>query len=125
MHTCEQTPGLAWRAQHAGHRPFGARREHAHDVCGIRPGLGSPLADPAPGLVLSEQTLQSHHELALQFIYGDDFYDNEDDVVSSAVLGSWAKPTLLALVLWTLTEKLAALTGHVPMPDCRGPMSTG
>lgn len=78
--------------------------------------LGRRWPAQPPALVLSEQTLQPRHEMALQFIYGDDFDDNEDDIVSSAVLGSWAKPTLLALVLWTLTEKLAELTGHVPTP---------
>lgn len=65
-----------------------------------------------PALVLAEPELHSRHELALQLIYGDDFDEHEDDIVKDAVLGSYAQPTLLALVLWTLTEKLAGLIDY-------------
>lgn len=63
-----------------------------------------------PALVLSEQSLHSRHQLALELLYSTDFDSHEDEIVASAVLGSYGKPTLMALVLWVLTEKLAALT---------------
>jgi hypothetical protein len=67
-----------------------------------------------PALVLSEQNLHGHHKRALKATYGDDFSPNATAIEASALLGAWAKPTFVGLLLWVLTEKLVFLLDHVP-----------
>lgn len=68
-------------------------------------------------LVLSEQLLRGPHKRALKATYGDDFSPNATAIEASALLGAWAKPTLVGLLLWVLTEKLVVLLDHVPSLD--------
>ncbi len=74
-----------------------------------------------PAVVFAEETLRHNHELVLQVAYGDGFSANKADIEASALLGAYAKPVLIALVLVVLSEKLCvwievALDGLLP-PD--------
>ena len=69
-----------------------------------------------PAIVLAEEQLQSHHRQVLQMTYGSAEYgDHSAEINGSAILGSYAKPTLLALLLWTLTDKLLVLLSSLPI----------
>lgn len=71
-----------------------------------------------PAVVFAEHTLRAHHRLVMKVIYGDDRYsENSSAINSSALLGAYAKPTLLGLVLFTLADKLSALIGYVTELD--------
>jgi hypothetical protein len=67
-----------------------------------------------PAVVFAERRLHHHHRHVLQVAYGDSYSPNADAVGDSALLGTFAKPALVALVLFTLTEKLCVLVGCVP-----------
>ena len=74
-----------------------------------------------PAVVFAEETLRHNHELVLQVAYGDSFSVNKSDIEDSALLGAYARPVLVALVLVVLAEKLCvwigvALDGLLP-PD--------
>lgn len=67
-----------------------------------------------PAVVFAEHTLRLHHRLVMKVIYGDEsFSANSGAIASSALLGAYAKPALLGLVLFTLAEKLSALIGYI------------
>lgn len=65
----------------------------------------SPTA--APAIVLSEERLLPHHAHVLKITYGEDYEKSASAIAESAVLGSFGKPTLLALVLSSSTRKLS------------------
>ena len=66
-------------------------------------------AEP-PAVVFAEQTLHRHHRAVLDATYGDDAYAASSQAIeASALLGAYAKPTLVALVLFGLADKLCAL----------------
>ena len=69
-----------------------------------------------PAVVLSEQSLRSYHRGVLEATYSNYGPSNRDDIANGAVLGAWAKPVLVALLLWTLTEKAVELVAKVDMP---------
>ncbi|WLP91767.1 SIR2 family protein [Gordonia sp. NB41Y] len=72
--------------------------------------LPRPWPHTPPAVVLAEEKLQAHHRHVLQVTYGSDEYQTHSaEMNDSAVLRSYAKPTLLALVLWTLSDKLLTL----------------
>lgn len=62
-----------------------------------------------PAIVLAEQDLHAHHKLVLQVTYGDTHAANVEAIRQSALLGAYAKPALVGLVLYTLADKLSAL----------------
>lgn len=66
-----------------------------------------PAAPPA--VIFAVQRLSHHNKHVLQVTYGDDYSANSEEIQSSALLGAYAKPALLALVLFTLADKLGAL----------------
>jgi hypothetical protein len=66
-----------------------------------------------PAVVFAEQRLHHHHQLVLQVTYGDSYPPNAEAIAETALLGAYAKPVLVALVLVTVTEKLCALVGYV------------
>lgn len=70
-------------------------------------------ASPPP-VVFAEHRLRHHHKHVLQVTYGDGYAASSDPIAQSALLGAFAKPALLGLVLFTLADKLCALTGHIP-----------
>ncbi len=70
----------------------------------------------APAIVLSEESLLSHHAHVLEITYGANYDENATAISDSAVLGSFGKPTLLALVLSSLTQKLTFLLEQVLQP---------
>lgn len=77
--------------------------------------LPRPWPHTPPAVVLSEEQLQAHHRHLLQMTYGSAEYETHAaEINDSAVLGSYAKPTLLALLFWTLTDKLIAVLSCLP-----------
>jgi len=61
-------------------------------------------------VVFAEQRLHYHHKHVLQVTYGESYAPNAEAIGESALLGAYAKPALMALVLFTLTAKLCDLT---------------
>lgn len=73
-----------------------------------------------PAVVFAEQGLSHHHKHLLEVAYGSSYSANTDEVEESALLGGYAKPSLLALVLFVLTDKLCTLIGcisELSLPD--------
>ena len=67
-----------------------------------------------PAVVFAEQELHYHHKHVLQVAYGDSYVANAAEIAESALLGAFAKPALVALVLLVLADKLGALISCVP-----------
>lgn len=67
-----------------------------------------------PAVVFAEQRLHHHHRHVIKATYGDSYSPNAETITKSALLGAYAKPALLALVLFTLSDKLSKLLGCVP-----------
>lgn len=65
--------------------------------------------EAAPAVVLSEESLLPHHAHVLEITYGADYDGHAAEISESAVVGSFGKPTLLALVISSLTRKLEFL----------------
>lgn len=63
-------------------------------------------------VVFAEQTLHHHHKHVMRVTYGSSYSGNVDAISESALLGAYAKPTLLGLVLFTLADKLCTLIGQ-------------
>lgn len=79
-----------------------------------------PAAPPA--VVFAEHNLHPHHRHVMKVIYGDDSFSvNSSEIASSALLGAYAKPVLLGLVLFTLGDKVSTLIGYIPELDLPGP----
>lgn len=76
--------------------------------------LHRPWPHTPPAVVLAEEQLQTHHRHVLQATYRTEYENHAAEINESAVLGSFAKPTLLALLLWTLTDKLLAVLSCLP-----------
>ncbi|WP_209448143.1 SIR2 family protein [Rhodococcus qingshengii] len=74
--------------------------------------LGRQWPASPPAVVLSEERLESYHRSVLKNTYGSSHQGNAGPIEKSALLGAYAKPTLLALVLSSLTEKLSFLVEH-------------
>ena len=71
-----------------------------------------PAAPPA--IVCADEQLGPHHKHMLKVVYGDEASSaNGAEIKASALLGAYAKPALLALVLYVLTDKLCRLLEHV------------
>lgn len=68
--------------------------------------LSRPWPQTPPAVVFAEETLHHNHQLVLQVAYGDGFSANKADIEASALLGAYAKPVLIALMLVVLAEKL-------------------
>lgn len=63
-----------------------------------------------PAVVFAEQALHRHHRAVLGATYGDEAYAaSAQSIESSALLGAYAKPTLVALVLFGVADKLCDL----------------
>lgn len=67
-----------------------------------------------PAVVFAEQTLHHHHKHVLQVTYADTYAANADEIGESALLGAYAKPALVGVVLLVLADKLCALIEKVP-----------
>ena len=52
---------------------------------------------------------RSHHTHTLEATYGSNYHRHKDDIDASALLGAYAKPVLLGLVLFALADKLCSL----------------
>lgn len=83
-----------------------------------------PWPHMPPAIVLAEEEIQAHHRHVLQATYLSEYDTHASEITNSALLGSYAKPTLLGLVLWTLTEKLITVLGHLPSPASWAPPQT-
>lgn len=71
--------------------------------------LARPWPALPPAVVLAEEQLQPYHRNLLKITYGPNHQDNSEEIRRSALLGVYAKPTLLALVLLALRHKLCFL----------------
>lgn len=78
--------------------------------------LARPWPTEVPAVVLSEEGLQSYHRNLLRLTYGQSHQGNATAIGESALLGSFGKPTLIALVLSALTDKLAFFLEHALQP---------
>ncbi|MDV6286952.1 SIR2 family protein [Rhodococcus jostii] len=74
--------------------------------------LARPWPASPPAVVLSEERLESYHKMLLRRTYDPHYRQNANAIGQSALLGAYGKPTLLALVLSSLTEKLSFLVEH-------------
>ncbi|WP_071028416.1 SIR2 family protein [Mycobacterium talmoniae] len=74
--------------------------------------LGRPWPASPPAVVFSEEHLESYHRNVLKLTYGSNHRGNAAAIAQSALLGAYGKPTLLALVLSSLTDKLSFLIEH-------------
>src|SRR5690606_25485316 len=71
-----------------------------------------PAAPPA--IVCADEQLGPHHKHMLKVVYGDEAFSvNGTEINASALLGAYAKPALLALVLYVLSDKLCTLLKRV------------
>ncbi|WP_255773733.1 SIR2 family protein [Mycobacteroides abscessus] len=75
--------------------------------------LARPWPAVPPAVVLSEEHLESYHRNLLRITYGPNHQGNARAIAESALLGAYGKPTLMALVLLSLTDKLSYLIEHV------------
>lgn len=75
--------------------------------------LAWPWPGASPAVVLSEERLESHHKTVLSLTYGPNHSLNASAIKESALLGAYGKPTLLGLVLASLTEKMTFLLKQV------------
>lgn len=67
-----------------------------------------------PAIVCATEQLGRHHKHMLKVVYGDAAYSADGaDIEASALLGAYAKPALLGLVLHVLTDKLCTLLARV------------
>jgi len=69
-------------------------------------------SDPT-AIVFAEEQIGADQNVILALVYGDNYHQNLSDIEVSARLGCYAKPLLLALVLYTLEAKLCALIGSI------------
>ncbi len=76
-------------------------------------GLARTWPHTPPAVVFAEQSLHHHHRHVLQVTYGDSYAANVEAISESALLGAYAKPALVGLLLFTLVEKLRTLVGCV------------
>ena len=67
-----------------------------------------------PAVAFAVESLDYHQTLVLKLIYGSSYTAHLTAVETSARLGAYAKPLLLALVLFTLAEKLCVLLCSLP-----------
>ncbi|ARU53005.1 hypothetical protein CBR64_17770 [Cellulosimicrobium cellulans] len=86
--------------------------------------LQRPWPHTPPAVVLAEEVLQPHHRHVLQATYRSEYETHAAEINDSAVLGSFAKPTLLALLLRTLTDKLLAVLSYLPVNSSWGETET-
>ena len=70
-----------------------------------------------PAVVLCEERLEAYHRNLLRITYGPNHRGNSGAIADSALLGAYGKPTLLALVLSSLTDKLSFLVEHGVGPE--------
>jgi hypothetical protein len=66
-----------------------------------------------PAVVFAEPQLHHHHKHVMKVTYGDSYSANSEAIGASALLGAYAKPALLGMVLFTLADKLSALIGCI------------
>jgi hypothetical protein len=84
-----------------------AQDANLHTVfAGAIQDLARPWPASPPAVVLSEEHMESYHRNLLKITYGSNHQGNSGAIAQSALLGAYGKPTLLALVLSSLTDKL-------------------
>lgn len=90
-----------------------AQDANLHTVfAGAIQDLARPWPSSPPAVVLSEEHIASYHRTLLRITYGANHQGNSSAIGQSALLGAYGKPTLLALVLSSLTDKLSILIEH-------------
>ena len=74
-----------------------------------RKGLAREWPESPPAVVFAVERLDRHHYHMLKITYGDRYRLNRSAIDESALLGAFAKPMLIGLVLYVLGHKLCAL----------------
>lgn len=74
-------------------------------------GRSWPVAPPAVVFALEE--LEQDQKHVLDITYGESYADNRDEIEATALLGAHAQPLLLALVLYTIADKLSSLVAAI------------
>ena len=74
-----------------------------------RENLARGWPESPPAVVIADIRLSNHHIHTLEAIYGSNYAQYKDHIDASALLGAYAKPVLLGLVLFSLSEKLCSL----------------
>ncbi len=79
-----------------------------------RENLKHGWPESPPAVVFADTHLSSDHLHTLEATYGDNYDLHKDEIDASALLGAYAKPVLLGLVLFSLADKLCSL---IPEPS--------
>ena len=72
--------------------------------------------DP-PAVVFALENLGADQRHVLRITYGESYSPNQQEVEEAALLGAFAQPVLLGLVLYTLADKLCSLIRSVLPPE--------
>lgn len=65
--------------------------------------------DDPPAVAFALHSLGPDQTHVLDITYGDDYFPNRQHINQAALLGGYAKPVLLGLVLFTIADKLCSL----------------
>ena len=76
--------------------------------------LGRSWPVDPPAVVFALEELKQTQRLVLGITYGESYAEHRDEVEAAALLGAYALPVLLALVLYTLADKLSSLIAEIP-----------
>ena len=71
--------------------------------------LGRTRPVTPPAVVFALEDLKQAQRHVLEITYGDGYAEHRDEIEAAALLGAYAQPFLLALVLYTLADKLSSL----------------
>ena len=72
--------------------------------------------DP-PAVVFALERLGAEQRHLLRIIYGESYSSNQQEIEEAALLGAYAQPVLLCLVLYTFADKLCSLIDSVLPPE--------
>ena len=76
--------------------------------------LGRTWPVTPPAVVFALEDLKQSQRNVLRITYGKGFAEHRDEIEAAALLGAYAQPVLLALVLYTLADKLSSLVAAIP-----------
>ena len=75
--------------------------------------LGRTRPVTPPAVVFALEGLKQAQRHVLEITYGDGYAEHRDEIEAAALLGAYAQPFLLALVLYTLADKLSSLVAAI------------
>ncbi|MYF45459.1 MAG: hypothetical protein F4223_03290 [Rhodobacteraceae bacterium] len=75
--------------------------------------LGRTWPVTPPAVVFALEGLEHDQKHVLRITYGESYNENHEEIETAALLGAHAQPLLLALVLYTLADKLSSLVAAI------------